>query len=261
MELLVVIAIIGVLAALLLPALSMAKAHARSTACKNHLRQMGIALQMYVHDHQNRYPHYLGPPGPSYGDATGPPGRAVDLVYWSSKLFPYYPLNWTNKAFHCPGYRGAITGPYPDGGRFLAGSVARFGSYGYNIEGSQSGSWSLHVNLGLGPPLWWNYPPVTEGQVKVPSEMLSISESRFLTAAVVRIPGGIEQSGPGGYDELHCGNLTGELFDPARHGKNYNVLLCDDHVCSMSPWTLFNPTNTAAMWNYDHQPHPELWGR
>ena len=49
-ELLLVIAVIGVLAALLLPAASLAKAQARSTTCKNHLRQMGMALQMYVAD-------------------------------------------------------------------------------------------------------------------------------------------------------------------------------------------------------------------
>ena len=85
-ELLVVIAIIGILAAMLLPALSTAKGYAKSIACKNQLRQMGMALQMYVRDNQSKYPHYLGPAGPSYGDATGEGGRATGLVYWSSKL-------------------------------------------------------------------------------------------------------------------------------------------------------------------------------
>lgn len=75
-ELLVVIAIISILAALPLPAVSLAKNTARSATCQNHLHQMGLALQMYVHDNRNFYPHYLGPAGPSYGDAKGAGGRA-----------------------------------------------------------------------------------------------------------------------------------------------------------------------------------------
>ncbi len=55
-ELLVVIAIIGVLATLLLPALSRAKASARGTACLSNLRQVGIALQLYVQENNNRLP-------------------------------------------------------------------------------------------------------------------------------------------------------------------------------------------------------------
>ena len=57
-ELLVVIAIIAILAALLLPALSKAKKQAQSTACKNHLHEMGIALHMYVDDNKS-YPYYF----------------------------------------------------------------------------------------------------------------------------------------------------------------------------------------------------------
>jgi len=49
-ELLVVIAIIGILAALLLPALSMARKAARATACVNNLKQCGLTLNMYAND-------------------------------------------------------------------------------------------------------------------------------------------------------------------------------------------------------------------
>ena len=251
-ELLVVIAIISILAALLFPALSMAKSYSRSATCRNHLHQMGIALKMYVDDHGSTFPFYLGPAGPAYGDETYNGKSAVGLVYWSSKLFPYYPLNWTNSSFHCPGYKGTNTGPS------YAGTIIRLGSYAYNIWGSRSMS-PINENFGLGPSISWNVPPTSEGQIRVPSDMLSIGESRFLTAHVVSVPGGTVQGGPGGNDTLQCGNLTRNLFDRARHGKNYNQLLCDGHVSSMSPWILFNPTNTASIWNYDHLPHPELW--
>lgn len=56
-ELLVVIAIIGLLAALILPALGRAKEAGRATRCLSNLHQMGIALQLYVQDNRNRLPY------------------------------------------------------------------------------------------------------------------------------------------------------------------------------------------------------------
>jgi prepilin-type N-terminal cleavage/methylation domain-containing protein len=55
-ELLVVIAILGLLAALLLPALGSAQARARRVACLSNLRQMGIAWQLYLSDYQDHFP-------------------------------------------------------------------------------------------------------------------------------------------------------------------------------------------------------------
>jgi prepilin-type N-terminal cleavage/methylation domain-containing protein/prepilin-type processing-associated H-X9-DG protein len=55
-ELLVVIAIIGLLAALLLPALTGSKQRAKRIVCESQLRQAGVAFQMFSHDHNSKFP-------------------------------------------------------------------------------------------------------------------------------------------------------------------------------------------------------------
>ncbi len=59
-ELLVVIAVIGILSALLLPALARAHSKGQSLSCLNNLRQLAIATQLYADDAAGRLPYNLG---------------------------------------------------------------------------------------------------------------------------------------------------------------------------------------------------------
>jgi prepilin-type N-terminal cleavage/methylation domain-containing protein/prepilin-type processing-associated H-X9-DG protein len=104
-ELLVVIAIIGILVALLLPAIQMAREAGRRSSCNNNLKQIGLALQNY-HDIHGQLPFGKGA---SYAGAAG-------YARWSahSQILPFLeqkPLFDSidfNKAPSTPGMGGVI---------------------------------------------------------------------------------------------------------------------------------------------------------
>lgn len=114
-ELLVVIVIIGVLAALLLPALSRARRKSLQTNCVSNLRQVGVALQMWVDDNND----WLPPgPGGGYGLFMGQhadymgqprPGRyQYQLVYYLATQLGYPAPDSqlrTAPVFFCTGFK------------------------------------------------------------------------------------------------------------------------------------------------------------
>ena len=94
-ELLVVIAIIFLLSALLFPVIARAKQRARQAVCYNNLRQIGMALRMYVEDNDGRLPTYIVP-------STQPPpnGRpSSGNWYWNEILYAYHR---SQQVFFCP---------------------------------------------------------------------------------------------------------------------------------------------------------------
>ena len=87
-EVLVVIGVIAILAAVLLPVIAKAKEHGRATACLGNLHQLGVALQLYAQDHDNRLPVMYDAPVSTNGPATNVTVEAVLVPYaGSSNVF------------------------------------------------------------------------------------------------------------------------------------------------------------------------------
>src|SRR5689334_22539187 len=97
-ELLVTLAMIAILATLLGSTLSRTRSATRQTLCKNNLRQIGLALHLYLADHWC-YPL----------TATYPPTPG-GLVRWFEQL-EIYSGSWTNRLYRCPDYSGPTRAP------------------------------------------------------------------------------------------------------------------------------------------------------
>ncbi len=110
-ELLVVIAIIAILAALLLPALSGAKEHAKMARCLSNHRQIGFAFQLYRDENLTRFPP-IGPGNTAvafqFGGGDPNPAMIGPVPVWATNR-PLWNYTKSRELFHCPADRGATT--------------------------------------------------------------------------------------------------------------------------------------------------------
>jgi prepilin-type N-terminal cleavage/methylation domain-containing protein/prepilin-type processing-associated H-X9-DG protein len=125
-ELLVVLAIIGVLTALLVPAVQRAREAIQRTTCANHLRQIGLAFQNH-HDTLHYFPsggwHWFTPP--NYAGSY-PAVGAQQQAGWGFQILPYVEgdaawragpvvaIATANPLFFCPSRRNPETVTYVD---------------------------------------------------------------------------------------------------------------------------------------------------
>lgn len=255
-ELLTVIAVIAILTGLLLPVLASAKRAAYRIQCVNNLRQIGVALTLYVDDHNQ----YL-----AFGDSRRPYGATNRReVFWDAKLVPY--VKGSTQLFHCPGLARFVSPEF----RLVPGLPARRiatddwsitdaegilwpnRSYGYNgvgvgvLDPPPNTGWGLgldpllEVDAIFGSPRCMFRPA---SSVAMPADMIAVVDYDALA----------DDDGDG---DLHPSALYSLTMSGSHHRGRVNALFCEGHIDYRRTNSL-TEISARQRWTFDHQPHPE----
>ncbi len=233
-ELLVVIALIAILAGVLLPGLARAKENGRRIACLNNLRQVGLAMHLYVQDYEDIFPCSGPEAGKIYPEQWvwyGPIGSPFNDAS-KGAIVPYLG-KFSTKLVTCPSDRTLLDFQrHPN--RF---SIYNWwlSPYSYSFS-SPWGAWALHnyddkwLEHGMASVRIW------DEVIKSRMSFVQSPAAKIMLADQKRI---YEFSPPIPFDHWSAGIGCGWLWSidrvTQRHNGKGNVTQADGHVETVRP--------------------------